>query len=553
MPLSPRRFILSALFLALASPISSVYAKFDPTKEFQEPPAVAERFTEPKGVQFDTPAFKKGKVDFTSQKEMENFIERLAQSSPHLRVKTLGRSQQGRAIPMLVFSAERAASAQTLMKNGKPTVLIVALQHGNEPAAGEAALAYAKSLAENKEGDVLSRINVLIVPRANPDGAEHFTRDLANGVNLNRDHLLLASPESRAINQLMTQYQPDVVLDAHEFSVAGRWVKKFDAVQGYDALVQYATTTNLPASLSEAMKSTYNETIFAAFKENSLNAFVYYTTNQINLEDKTLSMGGVGADAMRNVAGLRNSVSFLLETRGVGIGKAHFERRVWTQFVAMRAMVNAAAKQPEQLLALGRAVRNEVIEASGKGELTVKGKAAKGTQEVTLLDAKTGEPKTFDADWRSSLTIEPVLTRPRPYGYLLPVSQKAAAKKLRELGIEVYVVKSEQRAPVERYDIVERKANRKTDVTGKIGKTGNEMVQVTAKLSGEVLTDIAGYYYVPMNQPLANLAVAALEPETQSSFVANGIITLPKEGTKGADIVPLYRLTQDAPMVVELF
>lgn len=136
---------------------------------------------------------------------------------------------------------------------------------------------------------------------------------------------------------------------------------------------------------------------------------------------------------------------------------------------------------------------------------------------------------------------------------MLPGTQKAAAKKLRELGIEVYIVKSGERVPVERYDIVERKANRKADVTGKIGKAGNDMIELTTKLGEEVLTGIKNYYYVPMNQPLANLAVAALEPETQSSFVANGIITLPKEGTKGATIVPLYRLTQDTPMVVELF
>ena len=84
---------------------------------------------------------------------------------------------------------------------------------------------------------VLSRVNVLIIPRANPDGAENFTRDLANGINLNRDHLLLSTPESRAIASVLNQYQPDVVLDSHEYSVAGRWVEKFGALQRYDAML----------------------------------------------------------------------------------------------------------------------------------------------------------------------------------------------------------------------------------------------------------------------------------------------------------------------------
>ena len=34
----------------------------------------------------------------------------------------------------------------------------------------------------------------------------------------------------------------------------------------------------------------------------------------------------------------------------------------------------------------------------------------------------------------------------------------------------------------------------------------------------------AGSFYVPLNQPRANLAVAALEPDTQNSFFANHLI-----------------------------
>ena len=33
-----------------------------------------------------------------------------------------------------------------------------------------------------------------------------------------------------------------------------------------------------------------------------------------------------------------------------------------------------------------------------------------------------------------------------------------------------------------------------------------------------------GSYYVPLNQPLGNLVVAALEPDTQSSYFANHLV-----------------------------
>jgi hypothetical protein len=34
----------------------------------------------------------------------------------------------------------------------------------------------------------------------------------------------------------------------------------------------------------------------------------------------------------------------------------------------------------------------------------------------------------------------------------------------------------------------------------------------------------AGSYYVPLDQPLANLVIAALEPDTQNSYVTHGIV-----------------------------
>jgi hypothetical protein len=90
---------------------------------------------------------------------------------------------------------------------------------------------------------------VIIVPRANPDGADAFTRTLANGIDANRDHTLQRTPEIRAIGALFNRYKPALVLDCHEFTVGGRWVEKVGGLQRIDAMIQYATVPNLPPSL----------------------------------------------------------------------------------------------------------------------------------------------------------------------------------------------------------------------------------------------------------------------------------------------------------------
>jgi hypothetical protein len=47
---------------------------------------------------------------------------------------------------------------------------------------------------------------------------------------------------------------------------------------------------------------------------------------------------------------------------------------------------------------------------------------------------------------------------------------------------------------------------------------------VEVALARGVLDTPMGSYYVPLSQPLANLVVAALEPDTQNSFFANRVV-----------------------------
>jgi hypothetical protein len=241
----------------LAGVAAQAYALYDPSKEYEEAPAVAARYPDPI-IDLPTPALKAGKSDFTTQEELLAFVHNLVRRSPDLRLHIIGRSQENRAIPLLVFARPAVGSGSELLKSSKPTVLIIGQQHGNEPAGGEAALALAARLSAEEGAQLLDRINVLIVPRGNPDGAYHFIRGLKNGADVNRDHLLASTPEGQALGRVVVEYQPDVVLDCHEFGVKQRWYEKFQSLQGYDALIQYATVPNLPRAITEASEQIFD-------------------------------------------------------------------------------------------------------------------------------------------------------------------------------------------------------------------------------------------------------------------------------------------------------
>jgi Zinc carboxypeptidase len=205
-----------ALVVLGASAGATLAQEIDREAEYRQSAAVLARYPDVP-IALDTPALKPGRDAFTSQAEMEAYLAALKARVPGLVLGSLGRSAQGRDIPYLVFTKEGLTDAAIIAALGRPILWFIGLQHGNEPAGGEAMLALAARLADGAPQAFLDRVTVVVVPRANPDGAAAFTRSTGSGADLNRDHMLLSLPESIALHGKLIELPPDVVIDAHEF------------------------------------------------------------------------------------------------------------------------------------------------------------------------------------------------------------------------------------------------------------------------------------------------------------------------------------------------
>jgi hypothetical protein len=179
----------------------------------------------------------------------------------------------------------------------------------------------------------------------NVDGAAADRRVLASGADANRDHLLLSQPEVRALHAAMRALPPDVVFDHHEFSVGRRWIEKFNGTQGADVMILEATHPSIPRGLAEIAGSLYRPALEAAILGAGLSSFDYVTTNA-GTADKRVSLGGTAPGIARNAFGLRGAVSYLIETRGVGIGLQSYQRRVSTHFLLAKAVLEVSAADP---------------------------------------------------------------------------------------------------------------------------------------------------------------------------------------------------------------
>ena len=513
------KFFGSICAAALLTLVTSAHAQFDPSKVLVEPAVISRHFTAP-ATPFSTPAFAAGRENFTSFAEAVGFLNNIAQRHNNVRIEKVGASQQGRDILMVMLTSPHGFNASL------PTVMFMAQQHGNEPAGGEAALAIAQKLAVERAA-ILERINVLIMPNTNPDATERFRRETINGTDINRDHLLLRTPEAQAIANALKRYSPHLVLDLHEFTVAGRWVDKFGAVMHSDALLQAATVGNLNP-LVQSVQARYLAAARSALESKGHRVDDYHTSSA-SAKDLTISMGGVNVDTGRNVGGLRNAVSLLLETRGIGIGRANFARRVESHVVAATAVLEMAAQEGSALVKMQADAGRSTADLACKGNVSVVVKHTAQRRNLSFLDAKTGEPKVIDVDWRSAHQLSIERERARPCGYLITADQSLAVQRLQDLGVQV--TRLDAKVPnqiweTEAYVIVNEDSGSRQDARGAISDSQSQIRKLNVTTQAVKSTPALGTYYVSLNQPLAGLVIAALEPDSQNSFVANRLMTL---------------------------
>src|SRR5439155_25737814 len=161
---------------------------------------------------------------------------------------------------------------------GRPLYWLQGQQHGDEPAGCEAMLALAQSLAGGELRELIDKVTVIVVPRANPDGAVHATRRTARGIDINRDHIKFELPETVALHRAANEYQPHVFVDAHEFSVARRWVEKFGGLTAPDATVTYATNANIAPGITRLAEDPFRIAIVKALERDGYSHDWYFTT-----------------------------------------------------------------------------------------------------------------------------------------------------------------------------------------------------------------------------------------------------------------------------------
>jgi hypothetical protein len=482
--------------------------------------------------------------------DVRGFLDALASTTPRIRVETFGKSEEGRALPLVVIGDPPAASPDAARASAKPIVLVMANIHAGEVEGKEALLHLARRMTVGDLQPLLPGAVWLFAPIYNADGNERIsldnrpeqygpvagvgTRENAQGLDLNRDFMKLESSEARALVQLFSRWDPHVVVDLHTTN---------GSYHGYH--LTYSPTLNPnadPGVLAFARAQLLPAVSGAMGERHQLRTYYYgnFTTVEALEREHERPNAAAGTPAWRtfdhrprfgnNYIGLRNRIAILSEAYSY----VHFEDRVRATEAFVEEILRFVA-------ANGDAVRRVTAEADRAAASIAGSPAGVGFRLQALpspVEILVGdvEPKENPRSGRQMLAMagsvaptrmpdyaifEATSTRRVPRAYFIRASPDrlhvTIASRLREHGITVEELAASRTVDVEQLVVTDtRVADRAFQ--------GHQERSLSGRFERREIELPAGSIVVGTDQPLGRLVFYLLEPESDDGLTTWNVL-----------------------------
>lgn len=293
----------------------------------------------------------------TSYPAMTAYLEELDGKSPVVAVQPIGASSSGRAIPAIFFSSGAFGAA----RDTKPVVMVLCQQHGDEPSGKEAALILARTLLEG-DAPLLQRMDLIVIPMANPDGAEAGTRRNGRGRDLNRNHTILTEPEVTAVHEVFRKWMPEVTLDVHEYSALSEEWLESRVMKNADEMLDTTSNLNISGKLRTFGEAVVLPEVGKKVTEDGFTFSRYIVGSPAR--GRRIRHSTTDINDGRQSFGIYNTLSFILEGRKWVEGSRELERRTKGQLAAIRAFLGVVAGRSAEILSLVREERAQLLEGS---------------------------------------------------------------------------------------------------------------------------------------------------------------------------------------------
>ena len=481
-----------------------------------------------------TPSEKTSLTETPGYDDTIAYLKRLDKASPLISLQEFGRSAQGRTLYVAIASKDRAFGPEAARKAGKPILLVQAGIHSGEIDGKDAGLMLLRDIALRGKNSLLDNVNLLFVPIFNPDGHERSSewnrpnqrgpkrqgwRTTAQNLNLNRDYMKADSPEMQAMLRLINQWSPTLYIDVH---VSDGIDHQYDITFSYNG---DSGAFSWSPHISKWLNDVYRPATESALKAmGHIPGQFFDRSDEIDIT-KGFSVAPSLPRYSDGYGDLRHLATVLVETHSL----KPYRQRVLGTYVLLESSLRILASHGKAL----RQAAEADATASGAGVLPSRGKTTGerrtidylGISSETHVSPITGAP---DIRWLGMpklyaslpVTLEkPAIEVARPKAYWVPVTKPDVIARLKLHGIRLETLSAERAVTVDMYRLIDPQTQTNSGFHPFEGRYTLK-TRVKAEVRRESFP--AGSVRVPTDQPLGDLAVALLEPESLDSFVAWG-------------------------------
>ncbi len=455
----------------------------------------------------------------TSHVELLTYIQQLTAQSNRLILDTIGRSVQGRPIPLI-----------HVIPNGNRRnikVLLFCQQHGNEPSGKEAALEVIRLISSAKT-DLYPNLDLYIIPSLNPDGNESGKRMNANNEDLNRDHTVLSQPETQVLHAAVAGIRPDVTLDVHEFSAYRKEFLSAGYVRAVDE--QFGAPTNLNVPLS--IRTYAYEKLFPFLNAELANKQIRFS-NYLKMDGpgdtvrpSTTSIG----DGRQSFA-IRGVFSFILEGKNGRNGNDDLKRRTEQQTAAIDAFLRFVNQQTGEISSMMTAERMRLMNTADSVVISMDYRYHGVSISLPMSILATGLDTLVQM--KNAPEVEPMKSVHRPAGYIIPKHQTEILDLLRRHNVTMEIIVKPESKTIETYSI---------ERVQPVWMENKPKYSVSVTAAESVMTVQPGDVIVPMSQVASTMLVIMLEPGSMWGIIQDEQFAhLRREKS----LFPIYRLKRD--------
>lgn len=507
----------------------------------------------------------------TRYDEVLNFIAGLQKQSPLVRVESFGKSEEGRALPLLIISDSPISNPRDARATGKPVVFIMANIHAGEVEGKEAVLHLSRRILFGDLKPLLSKIIILLAPIYNADGNEKISmnnrtaqngpiggvgvRENNKGYDLNRDYMKLDSPEAQSLVNLFNRWDPHITVDLHTTN---------GSYHGYHLTYSQPLSPNTNASILSYHRDKMLPAITKAMLKNHKFRSYYYGNfprfeNLPKEGEKTRWEAFTHQPRIgQNYIGLRNRLTILSEAYSY----LTFKRRVEVTESFVEEIFKYAAANANEIYQLTKRaddetvrkfLSNEKIEQGVAFEMrplpkpvdiligeVVKVKNPRSGKDMTAMVEDKFKPMRMD-DYGIFAATKTVAA-PRAYIFKPEDGTKPIIEKLLQHGIAVEELAAPLQTEVDVFTI------------GNVTRAGRPFqnhreVKITGQYKKESIVFPEGTIIIRTAQPLGILACYLLEAESDDGLVDWNFFDSYLETGKS---FPVYKLMQNVNVASRL-